>query len=183
MKKITTAVLLAASAMAHAAPPAPVGDLNVGLAEYVGAGPVGNNNLESSANLLWIYEGTGTWMGETVQSWLVAWDPVRPATVTGTITFSQPVIAVLGTRQQLLDSAYLGLPSVTYDYGNLAIGLEYADITATSFAGNVLTLGWTSAIPGDHARILTQVPEPGTWALMLGGLVAVSSLMRRRQAR
>jgi hypothetical protein len=183
MKKITTAVLLAASALAHAAPPAPVGDLNVGLSEYAGAGPVGNNNLESSANLLWIYEGTGVWEGQTVQSWLVAWDPVRPGTVTGTVTFSQSVVAVLGSRQQLLDSAYLGLPSIAYDYNNLAIGLEYGDLTNTSFAGNVLTLGWTSAIPGDHARILTQVPEPGSWALMLGGLVAVGSLMRRRQGR
>lgn len=182
MKKIITAALFAASALAHAAPPAPVGALNVGLAEFSGSGTIGNNNLNDSSNLVWIYEGTGTWMGETVQSWFLAWDPLQESTVTGTVTFSQPVVAVLGTRTLLLGSAYLGKPSVTYDYSNLAVGLDFGDTINTSFSGNVLSLSWTSAVPGDHARILTQVPEPGTWALMLGGLVAVSSLMRRRNA-
>ncbi len=182
MKKILTAAVFVASTLAQAAPPAPVGALNVGLSEFNGVGAIGNNNLDDNANLVWVYEGTGTWMGETVQSWFLAWDPLQEGTVTGTVTFSQPVVAVLGTRTLLLGSASLGNPSVTYDYSNLAVGLEFGDTVGTSFAGNVLTLSWTSAIPGDHARILTQVPEPGSWALMLGGLVAVSSLMRRRNA-
>ena len=183
MKKSIAAVLLAASAVAQAVPTPPVGALNVGLTEFSGVGPIGNNTLNDNSNLVWIYEGTGTWLGETVQSWFLAWDPQQELTVTGTVTFNKPVVAVLGTRTLLLGSAGLGNPSVTYDYSNLAIGLEYGDTVGTSFSGNVLSLTWTSAIPGDHARILTQVPEPGSWALMLAGMVAIGSLMRRRSAR
>ena len=34
----------------------------------------------------------------------------------------------------------------------------------------------------DHAFLLTPVPEPSTWALMLGGLALLAGLARRRRA-
>lgn len=167
---------------AHAAPASPVADLNVAFTEFSGPSAIGNNNLNDDGSLYWVYEGQGVWMGEAVHSWFLAWDPLRELTATGTITFDRPIVSLLGTRSLLLGSAYLGSPSVTYDYSNLAVGLENGDILNTSFSGSVLSVSWTAAIPGDHARILTQVPEPATWSLVLGGLVAIGLLSGRRIA-
>ncbi len=44
----------------------------------------------------------------------------------------------------------------------------------------MLTLDWNASNPGDHIRVLTAVPEPGTYALMAAGLLAVAGIARRR---
>jgi hypothetical protein len=61
-----------------------------------------------------------------------------------------------------------------YDYTPRYIGLERGDRDQTSFAAGTLTIGqWASGEPGDYVRVLTvtAVPEPATYALMLGGLL------------
>ena len=82
----------------------------------------------------------------------------------------EPVFRARGQHEEPLDTAALGKPGVNYDYSNPSIGLEVVDKSATSFTGSTLTLAWNASDPGDHVRILTAVPEPQTYALMLAGL-------------
>jgi len=51
--------------------------------------------------------------------------------------------------------------------------LEFRSLTQSPL------LGWGAAL--DNVSV-TVIPEPGTWALMLGGLLAVAGMARRRNA-
>ena len=53
----------------------------------------------------------------------------------------------------------------------IAAGKAYLNIHSTAFGG------------GEIRGFITAVPEPGSWALMLGGLAAVGAQVRRRTSR
>jgi hypothetical protein len=86
--------------------------------------------------------------------------------------------------------------SVTVDFGSssttislpMAAGfttytLGFTPTTTASYALRFLNTGNDNqGMLLDNISI-TAVPEPGTWALMLAGLLATSALARRRQAR
>jgi len=55
-----------------------------------------------------------------------------------------------------------------------------AAATSNSIGVRIQSLFATQAAMGLDNVVLTAVPEPGTWALMLGGLAAVAGLARRR---
>lgn len=54
--------------------------------------------------------------------------------------------------------------------------------SALGIANNGSIIGTAKLNGIEHMYMLTAVPEPGTYALMLGGLVAIGALKRRRQA-
>ncbi|MFN0182427.1 MAG: PEP-CTERM sorting domain-containing protein [Aquabacterium sp.] len=181
-----TAFALAALALtggaAHAADPTAV--LSRTFTEYTGVGPIGNDNVQDNANFYWFYESTGTWMGQQVKSWFLFWDPRSSLSVDGSVTFDSNILFVHDTRTSLIATAAFGKVGVTYDYSDAAVGLESADQANTSFGGATLTLantGWTASNPGDHIRVMTAVPEPGTYALLLAGLGVVALVSRRRK--
>lgn len=67
----------------------------------------------------------------------------------------------------------------SYDLGSLD-WVRYVRIDGLGSGGAGTTNGFDLDAIGAHE--VSAVPEPGTWALMLGGLAAVGSLARRRRA-
>ncbi|GAB4116886.1 MAG: hypothetical protein Fur0014_18710 [Rubrivivax sp.] len=178
IRSVIAITLLSLAGLARAA--APVASLNVPFTPYAGPGPVGNDGVESN-EMQWLAESTGTYMSTPVQSWLLVWDPVGVKLVSGSIRFDAPIVAVFGSRADLLSSSAFERVGIGYDYSKLFVGLETDDAAATSFAGDTLSLSWLGANPGDHVRVLTAVPEPGTWATFAAGLVGIGWLLRRRR--
>jgi len=180
LRSLIAAVALAGAATAAMA--APTASLDTSFEEYTGTGPIGHDNLNTDG-VYWFYEGSGVFEGQQVDSWFVFYDPKAYSTVTGTIDFGADIVALTGARDDLIATQGFAKPGVTYDYGNIATGLEPYDIAHTTFEGSTLSLYWHAVNPGDHLRVFTTaVPEPETYALMLAGLVAVGAIARRRKA-
>jgi len=175
------AVSLLALSSVHALAADPTASLNKSFAEYTATGPVGNNNINTST-FYWMKEQAGTWMGQQVQSWLLIWDPERSGQVRGTVTFDADILHVLDTKAELQATAAFQKPGVTYNYSRSAVGLENGEARNTSFTDATLSLRWTASNPGDHVRVMTAVPEPGTYALMAAGLAVLGFAARRRKA-
>jgi hypothetical protein len=177
-KKLITAA--AATLLAFGAQAAnPVATIDRSFTEYAGAGPIGNNNINNNTNLYWMFESTGTWLGQAVNSWFLVWDPLNSRVASGTIKFDQTILFVHDEKAELIATSAFGKPGVTYNYTHSLVGLEGADRSATSFAGDTLTFRWTASNPGDHIRVMTAVPEPESYALLLAGLGAVGFMARR----
>ena len=159
----------------------PTASLDKSFAEYTGSGPIGNNNLNINT-FYWMFESSGTYAGQAVDSWFLIWDPTS-ARVQGSVNFDAPILFVHDDKAELVATAGFEKPGVTYDYRNNAVGLEAGDKAGTSFAASTLTLNWNASSPGDHVRVMTAaVPEPQTYALMAAGLGVVGWFARRRRA-
>lgn len=172
------AALFAVNAMAAD----PAASLNRTWTEYTGTGPVGNNNINDNAKAYWMFESAGTWMGQAVNSWFVFWDPRSSLQLKGTVTFDHNILYVHDSKAELQATSAFGKPGVTYNYSNKLVGLERADAYNTSWTGNTLKLKWTASNPGDHIRVMTAVPEPGTYAMFAAGLLALGFMARRSRA-
>jgi hypothetical protein len=180
IRHIAAATLLALSA-AHAMAADPTASLNKSFIEYTAAGPIGNNNINASS-FYWMQEQAGSWMGQQVQSWFLIWDPKKSEQVKGTVTFDADILYVLDSKAELQASAAFQKAGVTYNDSRSAVGLESGDSRKTSFTDGTLSLKWTASSPGDHVRVMTAVPEPGSYALMAGGLAVLGFAARRRKA-
>jgi hypothetical protein len=177
---LAAATLLACNAMA--ADPTASLNPNRTWTEYTGTGPVGNNNININDKAYWMFESAGTWMGQAVNSWFVFWDPRSSLQLKGTISFDHDILYVHDSKAELQATAAFGKPGVTYVYSNNLVGLESADASNTSWAGNTLSIKWNASNPGDHIRVMTAVPEPGTYAMFGAGLLALGFMARRRRA-
>ncbi len=104
--------------------------------------------------------------------------------VNGVATFSGRVIAVIRDRTGLaassLTSAF-GLSGTTYNSPPL-VGLE-APILGdnVSFSGNQVNFNLVAISPGDNFRVLTAVPEPSTWMMLLFGFGLAGYALRSRR--
>ncbi len=158
---------------------------------------VGNNNQQTinlqyfagqtkivGAALASTLSGLGITVAATqkVASDFFVFDPARTSLASGTITFANNVLGIISTRTGLIairPTSAFGLAGVTVNTPTL-VGFERGD--TASFAGNTVSLRLTGASPGDTFAVLTAVPEPSTWMMMLFGFgVAGFALRRRRQ--
>jgi len=176
---VSLAALLACT-VAQAAPTASLTTAGASFEEYTAGGPVGNNHINVDGKLYWMFESQGTYLGQAVKSWFVFFDPKNSSSMKGSVSFDQPILHVLDNKADLIASAGFGKLGVTYNYGNNLIGLEAGDRNKTSFAGDTLSFNWAASSPGDHIRVMTAVPEPGTHALLALGLGALGLVARRR---
>ena len=85
---LASALVASSSALAADDPTA---SLNRSFAEYTGAGPIGNNNL-NTGTFYWMFESSGIWMGQNVNSWFLIWDPSSNG-VRGTVDFDGAILA------------------------------------------------------------------------------------------
>lgn len=177
-------VLITALALfaGHTLAAAPSATLNRSWSEYTGTQTIGNNKVQDDSSAYWVLESTGSWMGQAVQSWLVFWDLRSSSQLKGSISFDQDILFVHDDKAELQATAAFGKAGLSYDYSNNLVGLEGVDKSNTSWSANTLTLKWTASNPGDHVRIMTAVPEPGTYAMFAGGLLALGFMARRRRA-
>lgn len=169
---------LMALGLALAAPAAmadPVATIDRSFSEYTGAGPIGNDNLQDNNTVYWIYEGSGIWDGQSVDSWLLIWDPRALLTAKGSVSFDANILFFLDDQSELLASAAFQKAGVSYDLTNAAVGLEASpDKANTSWGGSTVNFAWTASDPGDHVRVMTaRVPEPGTLALVAASLLGL----------
>lgn len=176
---LTCLALTTAGGTALAA--APVADsLSPGFsfAEYTGSAPVGIGQVDVDQTLFFIDEKS---VGG-VKSWLVFYDADRDfGFVEATLRFDRPILDVISTREGLDATTPLyGSDAVSYASVRLT-GLERSDSLAWTFGGSTLDLRLITADPGDHIRVLTAVPEPATYALMLAGVGLFGWLRRHRR--
>lgn len=129
--------------------------------------------------------------GTVVSSHYFQWDPGAgsASTVDARIKFDSEIFAFITSDNNLFNSdTFLGLDG--YDYADFGLrGLESSDITNFSAGGDnrLVDISWYAASPGDWTRLVTAyspvsaVPEPSTYALMLGGLGLVGFMASRRR--
>lgn len=128
--------------------------------------------------------------GTKVSSHLIILDPTDGTgsrTATGSVTFNAKILGYIvhtANRDGATFTAtnFLGAPGTTY--GALHSSLE-GGVDGFSIGGSgskTLTFSFTSARNvGDYVRVITGVPEPRSWAMMLAGFGMVGFGMRRRR--
>lgn len=184
-----------------ATPPAAVGKNNININDTVFAFSEKQSTLFGSAPVT--DKGGPIASSTLVSSYYVYFDPAVTQRIKASLTFSETILGVYlvtGTADTnpggvfhsgtgLMGSAdNFGLSTVNYQYA-LATGLEATDRSAThfSFSGTSMFLDWTASNPGDHIRVLTAapvvtaVPEPESYAMLLAGLGLIGSIVSRRR--
>lgn len=119
--------------------------------------------------------------GTQINSYYLWADPEGAAArrYEGSVTFDQPILGVILSRELLNVTDFLGAPGTAYGDNN-ARGLELganADRFSLSISGNVLRFNFNTSTATDDIRIIT-VPAPG--AAVMGGL-GLMILGRRRR--
>lgn len=119
-------------------------------------------------------------------SHMLHFDPAgNPPFASGSVTFSQPIVALIFDEAMLSASdSVMGSPGTTYDTGSIFRSFNGSVLGGTSLtvAGNALSFQFTLT-PGQinrmyEVRVITVVPTPATASLIgLGGLLAT----RRRR--
>lgn len=183
---LTGALVLALTCGAARAEPVAVElDAAVQLAPYVGVSPLGVGAVDVDARLYFVREQR---IGH-VQSWLLFFDPRRPARLVGTIDFGQPILGVLTGSAELLQSQSrwgidIDVDGLFDDYGAArAMGLESQDRVDWLAGDSWLTLDWVASDPGDMVRVFSAVPEPASWTLAALALAAAAAARSRRRRR
>lgn len=121
--------------------------------------------------------------GTFIESHLVVFDPGPWRTVTGTLEFDGFVVGIVGRTTptwvyvDTINSTtpFLGSPGLTYGFLE---GIEGADFITIS--GKKITFSLSSGGTSDAFRVLTVIPEPMTWAMLIVGFGLVGVASRRR---
>lgn len=120
----------------------------------------------------------------TYDSHFIHFEPLPGAVgVTGTVTFNDPIKAVIFTNLNLDNSdSPAGSPGTLYPTTYSARGLNSVPPSTFSVNANVLSFNFMVMIPSIdviQVRVLTQTPAPGPVALL--GLGAATLGLRRRR--
>lgn len=127
----------------------------------------------------------GSFGGGNYDSHFIHFDGSANAVVlTGTVTFSQPIAAVIFNNTNLdLTDGPLGAGGTLYPTFYPFRGLSTNPPSFFSISGNTLTYQFASIVPTveiNQIRVITHTPTPGAAAVLgLGGSFA---LLRRRRA-
>jgi hypothetical protein len=124
--------------------------------------------------------------GTPVDSYFFHFDPVgkpaTPITLSGSITFDSPVLGLIALSETLNGSiGSLGLATTTYASGS-DHGMEFTlnadgtdDILTLSADRRTVSFTVTANLNADELRIVTAVPEPGSLALLGGGMLLLAA--------
>jgi hypothetical protein len=118
--------------------------------------------------------------GTFVRSFYVWFDPLRTGRMRGTVTFANDILAVITANGELADTDYLGNPNINY-LNKGARGLEGPDTFSVS--GKTLTVDFRASSPGDFVRVMTSVPEPSTWMMIILGFGLIGAALRAEKTR
>lgn len=128
--------------------------------------------------------------GTVVNSHLIIMDPVGGTrTASGSVTFNGRILGIILHESGRQGANFLAtnttLGRVGTTYGTMHSGLDGAP-DAYSIGGSgdkTLTFSFhAAATSADFVRVITAVPEPRSWAMMLTGFGMVGFGMRRRRA-
>lgn len=92
----------------------------------------------------------------------------------GLLSFDGTLNLVFGTGFVPIAGQQLAL----FDFDSFSGRLGAADITVTGFDRELLDF---SRLAVDGTLTVTAVPEPGTWATLCAGLLAVGGVLNRRR--
>jgi hypothetical protein len=120
--------------------------------------------------------------GTYVSSHLILVDPARIGSTTtsvGSVTFGARILGLIFVRDRLVSTnAVFNNGSTTY--GTMQ-GTEGAD--TFSYSGKTFNYSFfNGAATTDMVRVITAVPEPQTWAMLVVGFGLVGVSARRRKA-
>jgi hypothetical protein len=123
--------------------------------------------------------------GQWITSDLVNYNPVAsPGTVVAKMTFAGKVLGVIRTAAGLaathVTNPFLAVSNVTYNFGTVGSGLETPRDVVT-ISGNSVTFDLRSTSNNDNFSVITAVPEPSTWMMLLFGFGLAGYALRRRR--
>jgi hypothetical protein len=130
--------------------------------------------------------------GKTVSSVLFLIDTNNPNGLVGagSVTFSQNIIGIQRLSSTLRNASSAQISGdTTFVFPNfstvsgsqVALGLEFNDVV--TFSGK--TVNFVFGAPNNEVdvfRVITQVPEPQVWAMLLAGFGMVGIASRRRRS-
>lgn len=106
-------------------------------------------------------------------------DPATQLTVTGSVRFANRILGIAYSDDGLARSDILQNAGVIY--GSADRRSLDRQVDRLSFNGRTLFFTLRSSSPGDSFRVLTAVPEPSSWAMMVVGFGLSGAALRRRR--
>ncbi|MEM8770188.1 MAG: VPLPA-CTERM sorting domain-containing protein [Pseudomonadota bacterium] len=127
----------------------------------------------------------GLSVGDTVTSFIVAFDPEIMQTISGMIDFGADIVGIASSDETLAATMSFENALVNYLFAVNNVGLETRD--SLSVNGGVLDFSLLAISPIDVIRVFTATelvtPLPAAFWMFLAGVGALGAAKRRKRAR